>query len=283
VDDEHAWGNILSRLLEQKVTNYGVGGYGTDQSFLRFLQHIDDQAEIIFLNHLSSNVIRNVTRYHYLVYPKTPFAFKPRYVLNENEELKLIPIPSFSELEIDEALLKPERHLPYEFFLPGGAGGLSRARFPYLLSVVRAFGHFHVRAKMTGRPCYMEFYEENHPSNGLRLTVSIMAEFERVALARGKTPVITIMPTGKDLVYRRDHGVWPYKNLLDLLSERNVEFVNIGECMIRRLGNDNPRILFRNLQGHFNEKGNDMLAHIVHDLLRERGLILQSEKSVSKR
>src|SRR5262249_30879361 len=44
VDDEHAWGNILSRLLNCRVANYGVPGYGVDQAYLRFTTNEQDEA-----------------------------------------------------------------------------------------------------------------------------------------------------------------------------------------------------------------------------------------------
>jgi hypothetical protein len=58
VDDDHAWSNILSEMLRARVANYGSPGYGTDQAFLRFSHNAGDEAQIVFLNHMSENIKR---------------------------------------------------------------------------------------------------------------------------------------------------------------------------------------------------------------------------------
>ena len=63
VDHAHAWSNVLSGLLQCRVANYGVGGYGTDQAYLRFLHNEKDVAPIAILNHLSENILRNVNQF----------------------------------------------------------------------------------------------------------------------------------------------------------------------------------------------------------------------------
>ena len=49
VSDADAWPNQLSAMLDCRVANYGVGGYGTDQAMLRFLQTEVGPASIIVL------------------------------------------------------------------------------------------------------------------------------------------------------------------------------------------------------------------------------------------
>ena len=45
VSHEDAWSNILSKMVGGRVANFGVGGYGTDQAYLRFNRNIDDHAK----------------------------------------------------------------------------------------------------------------------------------------------------------------------------------------------------------------------------------------------
>lgn len=130
VDNADAWGNLLSGKIGARVANYGVGGYSSEQALLRFLQKTDDEAEIVFLNHLSENILRNVNQYRQLLYPGNGLGFKPRFIIDQNNQLKLIALPTFSEAEYQDVVYDPESYLPYEYFIPDGPSGVQNLSFP---------------------------------------------------------------------------------------------------------------------------------------------------------
>src|SRR5262245_4391979 len=68
VDDDYAWSALLALKVHCRVANYGVGGYGTDQAYLRF-KSLPPRGELVFLNHLSENIVRNINQYRNLLYP----------------------------------------------------------------------------------------------------------------------------------------------------------------------------------------------------------------------
>lgn len=268
-----AWGNVLSRLLGCRVANYGVGGYGTDQSYLRFKKNIDDGSGIVFLNHLSENILRNVNQFRDLLYPARGLSFTPRFVVNEAGDLDLIPLPAFTAARYQDVVSYPEKYLENEYFLPGGPSGVTVAAFPYTVSVARGFRHFHVKSRLRGEPWYLDFYSHEHPSGGLGVTAAILTEFHREARERGKLPVITIIPTGVDLLYFQAHGAWPYETLISELTLHDIGVFNFGEEILARIDNGNPCMLFADCSGHYNAKGNRIIAEIAHDLLKRRGLL----------
>ena len=49
VDNEHAWSNVLSLLLGCRVANYGGGGYGADQAYLRFKLNSRDKSKVVII------------------------------------------------------------------------------------------------------------------------------------------------------------------------------------------------------------------------------------------
>ncbi len=49
VDDASAWGNVLTELVRCRVGNFGVGGYGIDQAYLRFSRNTGDGASLTML------------------------------------------------------------------------------------------------------------------------------------------------------------------------------------------------------------------------------------------
>jgi hypothetical protein len=61
VDDVHAWGNVLSKLLHCRVSNFGVGGYGTDQAYMRFHYNKNDKPKLVILGFYTENIQRNVS------------------------------------------------------------------------------------------------------------------------------------------------------------------------------------------------------------------------------
>lgn len=68
VDDEHAWGNVLSRLSGHRIANYGVPGHGPDRTFPRFRENVDDEAEIVVLGFIGDDIIRIINQDRRLIH-----------------------------------------------------------------------------------------------------------------------------------------------------------------------------------------------------------------------
>jgi hypothetical protein len=279
VDNDHAWSNILSEMLRARVSNYGVPGYGTDQAFLRFLHNTGDEAQIVFINHLSENIKRNINQYRQLIAGgERVIGFKPRFIMDRYGQLTLIPLPSFSEMEYPHVVNDPERYLPYEYFIPNGPSGIQKLSFPYTWTSLKCLRNFHIRAILFGIPLYAEFYAPNHPSQALSITTGILKRFHEEAHTRGKTPIITVIPSGMSLLFFREKGNWPYQPLMDELRHQEIEVLNFGEGIIRRLGTNDVHTLFnKKISAHYNEKGNRVLANIAFEHLRDKGLLLPTE------
>jgi len=244
VSNEDAWSNLLSIRLGCRVSNYGMGGYGTDQAFIRFHENSADDAKVVFLNHLSENILRNVNQFRALLYRAAKAdSFKPRFIIDQSGTLVQIPMPDLSEEEITGFLQNPTaKYLKHEYYLPGGPSGNSIVRFPYSLSVLRAMGHFHIRAKIVDESWYKDFYLKDHASNGLVVTEEIIVAFRKEAIARGKVPVVSIIPTGLDLVEYKKTGSWVYRNLIDVLSAREIAVINHGKYIFEQIGDATPAI-----------------------------------------
>lgn len=268
VDNEHAWGNVLSKLLACRVANYGVGGYGTDQAYLRFHYNVRDHAKITLLVHLSENITRNVGQFRNLAVPVPQFLLKPRFILDGQGQLELIPMPVISEKNYVDVNRNPEKYFKHDFFVPGGLSGNQKITFPFSLVMLRAFKRFHIRNKFTGEPNYANYYLADHPAQGLQLTAAIIQRFHQEALSRGQEPIVAIFPTGYDLVYYQKSRRWVYQPLLDDLRKTGINALNIGQEIMSRLGNRNPCALYTRCEGHLNEAGNEMVAEIVFGYLK---------------
>lgn len=266
VGDGETWGALLTRRLGCGVANFGVVGYGSDQAYLRYLER-PKLGGIVFLNHLTENVLRNVTQFRNLIYPGPELALKPRFVESGDGPV-LIPVPRIARDGLDAFLADPSTVLTHEYFLPGTADGLAEAKFPYLWSVLRAaMQSRQVEAALTGLPTYAAFYAPDHPSRALAVTERIFDEFAAAARANGQIPVVTIIPTCRELRHAQETGVWTYAPLIENARSEGYPFLDFGPELLRRLDGAPPDGIYERVHGtcsgHFNARGYEYLAEIA--------------------
>lgn len=270
VDHGHAWSNVLSLLLGCRVANYGGGGYGTDQAYLRFKLNSRDKSKVVIMGFLTENILRNVNQFRNLLYPNHRYALKPRFILDREGDLKLIPGPDLSKNQYKLLVKEPERFLKHEYFFLADFGHLNCLEFPYTLSVLKSVSHFYILAKIAGRPSYSEFYRMDHKSGALQVTEKILLNFSKAALAEGRIPLVLILPTYDDLVYYRKHQKWVFENLIKLLKKDGVQPLTIGNDMLEIMGERNLNEFFTHTTDHFNDEGNKILADIVYQKIKAK-------------
>ncbi len=270
-DPALAWPSQLSELLNCRVRNFGVGGYGSDQALMKFLSK-DNHSKIIFLNHFSENIIRNVNQFRNFIYPNKYYLFKPRYVL-QNEELKLIPIPNISNENIYFFLKQPQKYLKHEYFLPNGESGIQFLKFPYTNNIIKSLNHWHLKKKINRNPSRLiDFYLTNHNSNGLNITYQILNHFYNKVLSNGNIPIVTIFPTCRDLEYFDKFKKFPYNNLIKLLEQNKIKYIDFGLIIKNNSSNDFKK-LYERCGGHFNEVGETLISKSFFKFIRENNLI----------
>jgi hypothetical protein len=226
--DEDAWGNVLARLSGWRVSNYGQGGYGTDQAFLRYVRNVADRSAYVVLGHLSEDILRNLTRNRDLLTYEMFYAYKPRFVLGADGALGLVPIPKLSTDEHERfiGVKSPPFDLENESFAPGGPAGATLLRFPFTLAFARNFGDFRMRARLSRRPWWAEFYAPGHPLHGLEITAGICRAFVAEAKRRGQRPIVLLLPNKEELVRFRANRETYYRPLADALASNGVDFVD---------------------------------------------------------
>lgn len=272
VTPEHAYGNVLSGLMGCRVANYGVGGYGTDQAYLRYEKVINDNAPIVILGYYSDNIIRNINQERGFLTNQS-LGLKPRFILEANE-LKLIPLPTMTEAEFLSLGSHAQELLPYDYFAPGGPSGIHSLKFPFTLSILGAFQHYRIQARIRGVPSYAQFYDPEHPSHALQVTVAIFKAFVSEAQRRNQKSMVVLIPDEKDLDWLRDHGALPYAELANRLRNAGIVVPEVAEKLNKDLGNRDPCELYTHCGGgHFNPYGYKLLAEIVFAKLKEVGWI----------
>lgn len=272
VDHEQAWGNVLSRLLNCRVANYGVAGYGTDQAFLRYQANLKDRARVVVLGFLAENIQRNVNQFRNLLGPSPQCQIKPRFILNDEGQLTLVPIPALSKEEYLLLSQDPGKFLHHDFFVPGGPAGSQFSRFPHLWHFLRVSLPYFRKLFYSLHP-YMEMYRPGHPSRALELTGAIMEAFAKTARERGQEPLVLILPNIADVFRYLRHREWVYQPILPLLQQKQVAYLDVGPYIIEYLQGADPKTIYApHIQHHFNEAGNRLLAQVVYRYLKSRKL-----------
>lgn len=267
VEDRDAWGSVLATKLGCRVANYGVGGYGSDQAYLRY-RSLPPKGTVVFLNHLSENIIRNVNQFRHLIRPGSEFSFKPRFVYKD-DAAKLIETPQISPNLISNFKNNPASYLHNEYFLPGGSAGNQIMGFPYSVALFKAIlWNQHLRARLQGKPQHADFYRPQHESQALEVTYEIIRAFAKDAARRGQLPIVTIIPTCDDFIYFNRNGAFPYIRLKKMIVTQNIRLIDFGEEIMKRLRGSSPENLYHGCYRHFNESGYRYLANIAFDYLK---------------
>lgn len=274
VGPQDAYGNVLSGRLNCRVSNFGVGGYGTDQALLRFKLNKEDQSPVVVLGHFSDNIVRNVNQMRDFI-AGGRFGLKPRYIINRDGELELVPLPRMSEAEFEAADTQTSKLLPHEYFNPNMWGTVVVARWPYSISVVKSFFHYRIASRIQGSPSYTQFYDPIHPSKAYAVTFAIMQEFSRHAAMQGRLSVVLFIPDAKDLELHRS-GVNPsFYGLQIELARLGISGPNVVENMVTYLQDRPACEIYTRCDGasHFNREGYELLANILYDWLSDSGLL----------
>jgi hypothetical protein len=101
VKHNETWQEYLSSLLKRDVYNFGTGGYGTDQAYMKFIEKYPKvKTPIVILGLITENINRIVNVYRPFYYSKTAQRLtKPRFKILKNK-LVLLKNPIANEKEI---------------------------------------------------------------------------------------------------------------------------------------------------------------------------------------
>lgn len=145
-----------------------------------------------------------------------------------------------------------------------------RRAFPFSIAMARwAVQDFHVRAQLRGVPRHAPFYERSHPAQALLVTARILSTFASDAAADGRTPLVLLLPMGRDLLRVRDGHAWPDAPLAEALTAAGVPVLHAGPAMLSRMASADPCGYFVDCRGHYNARGQALVAAIVAERLEQ--------------
>ena len=266
VSDRKSWGHIYEkRKKKSELINFGVGGYGTDQAFLRY-QKIGRElgADVVVIGLLLENIGRNVNRYRPMWSLTSALTrSKPRFRLLD-DELVLVPQTFETDAELlsavrDDSVL--DRLAEHEYWrgpdvLTGRVSSLMRLMMGWV-------------AYRERQPRKLWIDPEGEP---YRVSVAILERFHRMAMADGAelAPVL-IFPTFEDLdaLAESDDRYW--SGLVEELESLGIPVVDLSEPLLVKFreyaAKGRKRALFKGY--HLSERGNSVVAYALDKFIKE--------------
>ncbi len=270
VNYNSSWPSLLSQKINCRVINFGVEGYGTDQSYLKYKSN-NKIGKIVVINHFSENIIRNINQFRNLIYPSEQINLKPRFIL-EDKKLILVPLPKFNDFNFDSI---KEKKLNHEYFLSKNEKGIIKdISYPFTFKLAKVLMYHHkFKAFFKQEPHSKQFYDYNHKSNALEITFQIMSEFNNLAKFRNQIPIITIIPHCKDIDYYVKNKKIPYQNLIDKIKSKELLYLDFLPKIYSRNKNYKKFYFDNCKRQHFNEEGNELIADIFYKFLKKNKIL----------
>jgi hypothetical protein len=253
-----------------EVLNFGVGGFGLDQAFLRY-QHEGRRYRpaVVLIGFATENIFRHVNTFRPFYAPRTgqPLA-KPRFVI-DGGRLVLVDNPIRELVQYQDLLGRPDRILPvlgardFYYHSRSRAGTLDVLPSVRLAKVTRVqFGE--LRGGIVRNGVY------NTQAEAFQVTVGILDAFVETVARDGAVPVVLLLPNRWDLERFRRDGTRQYAPLLDHLRARRYRYVDLLEGLSPAVEQARVDDL---IPSHYSPLGNQRVATHVAQYLRMYGLI----------
>ncbi|MBZ0302902.1 MAG: SGNH/GDSL hydrolase family protein [Anaerolineae bacterium] len=269
---EDSWGQQLEVLLNEsgihaEVINFGVGGYGMDQAFLRW-QRIGRQyaPDVVLFGFQAENVGRNVNifRPFYDRRNAIPF-FKPRFVLDGRQSLQLTHTPTTPPEQVPEVIANfidsPLADLE-EFFNKEDYTETLWLKSK-LIGLVYTYAEPRISRLLKGNPPLNLFDPESEPG---QLSLAIIEAFKEDVEAHGADFVVIHLPLPTTLWQLSQDQPIDYPEMLGYLDE-HFRVVHTENQFL-----DGITPIPDYFVGHYSAKGNAAVARSIADYLSDREL-----------
>ena len=291
VNDNETWEHYLSKLEKTNVKNFGVGNYGVDQSILRLEREFtNNQTDVVILAVVPDTICRIVSSWkHYYEYGNT-FAFKPRFIL-KNDEIKIIKNIidqhqkfAYYEKYLDDIqkfdffykqkFLKEKITFPYSFNIFRNM----KRNFSILLWVTKIFFYRKLGKDISDLEWEsMKIIMDINLKWRLRLFQNpdvitlfqkILERFSKYGLDENFVSIFIFIPQKDDIEFIKKNYHF-YKNFIDIINGINgIFFIDITEKFLR-VSNLNELYSDDNQYGgHLSKHGNKLVAEIIYEQLQ---------------
>ena len=268
VKNDDTWQEQLNRRDHNlEVINFGVGGYGLDQAFLRYktegkIYH----PRIVLIGFMQENINRTVNVFRPFYTEGIPLT-KPRFIL-QNDALILLPNP-LTELTACRELLNNPAPLLSQ---------LGENDFHFSVRNKASFFDFSPSFrinKLVYQTLYKRYYDKSIYKNGYLnpkaeafvISRKLFDEFYAEAQRNNSLPIIVLFPCREDIYRYFKNKTKIYAPLIDYYVSQHYRFIDLLDAFEKYAQSVPLKDLF--MQDHYSPLGNSIVAQFMLDYLKE--------------
>ena len=261
--DNETWGEILAKKMKCPIYNYGVGGYGSDQSLLklqRILSHPTNnfnKSKTIFFGVYQEMLRRNLSAsWVFYCCPDEKNSLKPYFVSEDGQSLKLIEIPDNIILE------NVIKHHKFDYYYPHYDNKIS---FPFLISIVKNL-HSRLSNSDSKEIIYPGHVVYSIPK-ALKIQKLIMIEASKIANKFGYDIVFVFFPTPDQAYNHFNHYKLFHDEIVEQFnSNKNITVIDLYPELVKKSASTNRSL--RAPEGHYDVEGNKYIADIIFNAIQ---------------
>lgn len=217
------WGHRLEQELANRyqVLNFGVGGYGVDQAYLRMRSAIEDwPADVVILAFIRHDLTRTMSLYTFLSFPSWDFPFsKPKLVADQGD-FRWINRPALGPTQLFH--VSHVSDLPHLSHEPGYFPGDWQFRW------------FHT--PLTSRFLVSLFPPWPQPAREIdeqiRTHAEILRRFAATARQHGAEPFVVYLPSAGRLATGSVAPLAGGDPVLRIAADAKVDVLDTTKCMM---------------------------------------------------
>ena len=283
VEHNYAWANLLAKKLNLKVLNYGVPGYGVDQAVLKFINNVNDKSKLVILGIYPDDIERNLSQNYSIIADNELdiFSFKPKFKINQNDEIELIQMPINSLKDANNFIENYDEFLKNDEIIHKFNKKLIKPYFPYTLTIIKSLQNFLEKkrgyiSKIGLLPDTLPFWIRNPES--LKLNSKIVNLFLKNCEEKNLNCKIMIIPDYTSLSYYQSSG----KNINKKIYENYNWSKHVWDSttwlaskmrkpsLCYYLGNS------RDCNGHYNIEGNAIISNFLYKKIMDNKFLYKN-------
>lgn len=256
VNDDETIAHYLSLKTKTSVHNYGVGGHGPDQTYLKFLKTLKaERPEIAIFGVFGSGInrIMNTFRPFTLGMSDIKLGFKP-YFEKIQDGYRLVPPPRSirDKKELLEALTENAKK---DFWFQYDQVHKPKVAFPFSYNLLKTF------MARQNHQTWLRNGELFHNEEATAKLEYILKLFIEECRRNNIRPIILFIPSNNDVLSFVTNGSYPYSRFIENFRKKsNVEVLDV----LSMKNVDWRKFFLKPFYCHASPQGNAGMAELIY-------------------
>jgi len=263
VADSAAWSAIMERLFPQlEVLNYGVGGYGVDQAYLRFRAEGRALApQLVIIGFTTDDLRRVVNVYRRFISNRELPLVKPRFTLDTLGRLVLLPEPLTHASDYARYLRAPRDIIELGTNDYWYQPAIYRDPLYDHSATVRLLTHLWlgIHRRYFAGDRLIRHGEFAPTSAAFQIQIALFEHFAAAVRSIGARPVVVIFPDRESVAEAREGRRTVLAPVIQAVAARGLEYIDLTRAFLDREAPGDVTGWFMS-GGHYSLSGNRVVA-----------------------